>query len=109
MKVSGNIVLATAARFQEALEGAVAATEQAEDPASRVLVVDLSDTEFMDSVGVTTLMASTRGLRQRGGEVRLAIPPGERVKRILEVTGLVALFRVYPDVLSAAEDRPGGA
>ena len=104
LRVSGELDLHSAPRFQEALEGAVAAIEQAEGPASRVVVVDLSEAEFMDSAGIGTLMRSTQGFRDSGGEIRLVVLGGE-VLRLLEVTGLDEALRVYPDALSAAEDR----
>jgi anti-anti-sigma factor len=103
LSVSGDLILDTAPRFRVALEEAVDAAEQAEGPAS-VLVLDLSETEFMDTVGLATLMERTKGFRERGGEVRVVVPPGRRVRRTLEVTGVVDMFRVYSDVLSAAGD-----
>ncbi len=80
------------------------AAERAEGPASRVLVVDLSEAEFMDSAGIGTLMRSTQGFRDSGGEIRLVVLGGE-VLRLLEVTGLDEALQVYPDALSAVEDR----
>ena len=58
----------------------------------------------MDSAGIGRLMRSTQGFRDSGGEVRLVVLGGE-VLRLLEVTGLDEALRVYPDALSAAEDR----
>ncbi|HZC19046.1 MAG TPA: STAS domain-containing protein [Rubrobacteraceae bacterium] len=108
LRTSGDVILAVAPRFQAALKKAVEAVERTES-AKRVLVLDLSETEFMDSVGLGTLVASTDGFRKRGGEVRLVLPPGGMVRRIVEVTGVVELFRVYPEVASAIEDRLRGA
>jgi anti-anti-sigma factor len=108
LRVSGDIVLATAPRFRVALEKAVEAVERAEGP-THALVVDLSETEFMDTVGLATLMERTKGLREREGEVRVVIPQGRQVRRTLEVTGLVDMFRIYSDVLSAVFGRRDGA
>jgi anti-sigma B factor antagonist len=104
LRVSGELDLHSAPRFQDALERAVSAAEQAEGPAPKVLVVDLSAAKFMDSAGIGTLMGSTQGFRDSGGEVRLVVLGGE-VLRLLEVTGLGEALRVYPDALSAVEDR----
>ena len=104
LRVSGELDLYSAPRFQDALERAVAAAERVEGPASDVLVVDLSEAEFMDSAGIGTLMGSTQGFRDSGGEIRLVVLGGE-VLRLLEVTGLDEALRVYHDALSAIDDR----
>ncbi len=101
LRTSGDIVLATAPRFRAALEEAVDVVERTEG-SEHVLVVDLRETEFMDSSGVATLIGSTEGLRKRGGAARL-VSPSEPVRRMLEVTGLMRMFRVYPDVPSATD------
>jgi anti-sigma B factor antagonist len=108
LRVSRELDLHSAPLFQEALERAVTAAERAEGPASKVLVVDLSEAEFMDSAGISTLIRSTQRFQDSGGEIRLAVLGGE-VLRLLEVTGLDEALRVYPDALSAIEDRRGGA
>ena len=107
LRVSGELDLRSAPLFQEALERAVTAAERAEGPASKVLVVDLSEAEFMDSAGISTLIRSTQRFEDSGGEIRLVVLGGE-VLRLLEVTGLDEALRVYPDALSAIEDRRGG-
>ena len=67
LRVSGELDLHSAPRFQDALERAVSAAEQAEGPAPKVLVVDLSAAKFIDSAGIGTLMGSTQGFRDSGG------------------------------------------
>jgi anti-sigma B factor antagonist len=106
LRVSGEIDLHSVPRFQDTLEKAVAAAEQNESPSARVLVVDLSELAFMDSMGLGTLIGSTEEFREGGGEVRLVVLGGE-VMRVLEVTGMGEALRVYPDVLSAVENRRG--
>src|SRR5215213_10882082 len=85
LRVSGEIVLHSVPRFQDALEKAVAAAERDETPSAGVLVVDLSELGFMDSMGLGTLVGNTEEFREGGGEVRLVVLGGE-VMRILEVT-----------------------
>jgi anti-sigma B factor antagonist len=106
LRVSGEIDLHSVPRFQDALEKTVAAAEREEAPSARVLVVDLSELGFMDSMGLGTLIGSTEGFREGGGEVRLVVLGGE-VMRVLEVTGMGEALRVYPDVPSAVENRRG--
>jgi anti-anti-sigma factor len=103
LRTSGDVILATVSQFRAVLEKAVkAAVEQTDESAKHVLVVDLRETEFMDSVGLGSLIGITEGLRKRGGEARL-VSPSAPVRRMLEVTGLSDVFRVYPDVQSAIE------
>lgn len=106
LRVSGEIDLHSVPRFQDALEKTVAAAEQEVAPSARVLVVDLSELGFMDSMGLGTLIGSTEEFREGGGEVRLVVLGGE-VMRVLEVTGMGEALRVYPDVPSAVENRRG--
>jgi len=107
LRVSGEIDLHSVPRFQDALEKkAVAAVEREEAPSAGVLVVDLSELGFMDSMGLGTLIASTEEFREGGGEVRLVVLGGE-VMRVLEVTGMGEALRVYPDVPSAVGNRRG--
>ncbi len=61
LRVSGELDLHSAPRFQEALEGAVAAAERAEGPASKVLIADLSEAAFMDSVGISDAIDDALG------------------------------------------------
>ncbi len=105
LRVSGEIDFHSVPRFQDALEKAVAAAQRDEAPSSAgVLVVDLSELGFMDSMGLGTLIGSTEEFRESGGEVRLVVLGGE-VMRVLEVTGMGEALRVYPDVPSAVENR----
>jgi len=106
LRVSGELDLHCASRFQDALEKAVANAKRAGGSTS-ALVVDLSEAGFMDSMGFGTLMGSTQEFREGGGEVRLVVLGGE-VLRLLEVTGLDEALPVYPDALAAAEGRREG-
>ena len=108
LRVSDNIVLdTTEPQFRAALKKAVEEVERTEGT-RRVLVVDFSELNFLDSIGLGTLLQETEELRKRGGEVRLVIPPLARVRRLLDVTGVVDMFRVYSEVPSATDERRGG-
>ncbi|MCA3748269.1 MAG: STAS domain-containing protein [Rubrobacter sp.] len=103
VKVSGELELLTAHRFREALEEAVSS---ADGGGHRRLVVDLSGLEFMDSSGVSALLAGTRGFRGGGGQVRLVVR-NSPVRRTLRVTGMDRIFPIYPDVRSATDGDEG--
>jgi anti-sigma B factor antagonist len=107
LRVSRDVILASGEQFRAALKQAVDGVERTEGT-GRVLVVDLSELSYLDSTGLRILMQETADLRKRGGEVRLVIPPGGRVGRILGVTGVGEMFPIYSDVPRATEERRGG-
>lgn len=62
-------------------------------PGCRRLDLDLSQTRFVDSSGLGTLIALHKTLRSNGGELRVLYPtPG--VIQILELTRLHGLFEI---------------
>jgi anti-sigma B factor antagonist len=65
-----------------------------------ILVIDLSAVDFIDSVGLGTLVAILKRARSLGGEVTLVVTSA-RVLRPLELTGLDAAFAIH-DQLEAA-------
>jgi anti-sigma B factor antagonist len=85
---AGEIDLYTAPKLQTSL----AAIIDSAGPAARV-VVDMSGVEFCDSTGMNVLLSCLRQVRERGGELELAAPR-PAIKKILQVTGLDAVFTV---------------
>ena len=85
---TGEIDLYTAPRLHSEL----AAVIDKSAPASHV-VVDMSGVEFCDSTGMNVLLSCLRQARERGGELELAAPR-PAVRKILQVTGLDAVFTV---------------
>ena len=91
MTTAGEIDLYTAPKLQADLAGIIDAT-----PAARV-VIDMSGVEFCDSTGMNVLLSALRQVRERGGELELAAPR-PAVMKILQVTGLDAVFTISPAV-----------
>jgi anti-sigma B factor antagonist len=85
---AGEIDLYTAPRLHSELAAVIANSA----PETRI-VVDMSGVEFCDSTGMNVLLSCLRQARQRGGELELAAPR-PAVKKILQVTGLDAVFTV---------------
>ena len=77
--VVGELDCATAPRLSEAL------AEMAEP--GRVILVDLSDTEFMDCAGLAPLVAACEHQRALGGDLILDAPT-RAVSRVIECTHL---------------------
>lgn len=69
---------------------------------ARRLVVDLTDTAFLDSSGLGALIAGLKSARQAGGDLRIA-GAGEQVTMVLELTQLNTVLRPYPTVEAALD------
>jgi anti-sigma B factor antagonist len=60
---------------------------------TRDVVLDLTDTSFLDSSGLRALIGAQQLFGDHGGHVRLS-HPSEPVMRLLEITGLSAYFSI---------------
>jgi anti-sigma B factor antagonist len=60
---------------------------------ARRIVLDLSETAFLDSSGLRAILTSQRKVAEATGELRLR-RPSEPVTRLLEITGLTEHFPV---------------
>ncbi|MFN3651512.1 MAG: STAS domain-containing protein [Armatimonadota bacterium] len=66
-----------------------------------VLWVDLRKVSFIDSTGLGMLVGVLKEAREMNGDLRL-MNAGREVRRILQVTGLEALFEARPPEAMAA-------
>lgn len=65
-------------------------------PGVPVVIADLTATSFCDTSGVRALLQAHEQAGMRGTQLRLAIPPGGSVRRMLELTGIGRVLNVYP-------------
>ena len=65
-------------------------------------VIDLTDTPWTNSLGVGMLMTAYTTVKKQGGEVVLANAT-ERIRDLLRVTRLDAVFSVHDSLYSAME------
>jgi anti-sigma B factor antagonist len=68
----------------------------------RVIVVDMSGTEFCDSTGLNVLVRALGQAADVGSELRLVIG-GPGLRRVLTVTGVAGMFHVYETLGQALE------
>lgn len=64
------------------------------------VVVDLSEVEFLASIGIRLLMLNAKSIASRGGRMILLCPPTE-VRNVLEITGIPAIIPIYDGLESA--------
>ncbi len=68
----------------------------------RKLLLDLGEVTYIDSVGLSTLVASFTSARKQGGDVKLLhLPRG--VHQLLQITRLSTVFDIYDDVEKAQQ------
>jgi anti-sigma B factor antagonist len=78
------------------------------------VIVDLAGLESLGYGGLGVLVRMLKWTRGNGGDLSLAAPQ-QQVRRVLDVTGLIDVFSVYPSVEQAAigtrrpQPRPAAA
>jgi anti-sigma B factor antagonist len=90
-----EIDIANAGLLRQALISATASGQP-------VIVVDMSGTEFCDSTGLNVLVRALGQAEEAGVELRLVMG-GTGVQRVLTVTGVVGMFRIYETLGQALE------
>jgi anti-sigma B factor antagonist len=94
--VSGEVDLFTAPEFKQRVMAPIAAG------IDRV-VVDLTETTFIDSSSLGALIGAHRRLRQRGGRLVVACE-SEAILKTFRITGLDGVFTVVNSVQAALGD-----
>jgi anti-anti-sigma factor len=71
------------------------------------LIVDLSNTRYLDSAGIDMLFRLSQSLSQRRASLRIVIPAASDLVRLVEIVGLPSTIPVYADVNAALEAASG--
>jgi len=96
VKGVGRLNMVAAPKLREVVAEVVAAGS------SRV-VVNLAETDFMDSSGLGALIGCLKAARQAGGDLRIAgVQP--QVKMVLELTNMDRVLTAYPTAEAAFGD-----
>lgn len=72
------------------------------DAARSTVIADLCGVSFIDSTALGVLTALAKRLRERGGDLVVA-SSDPRLRRLLEVTGLLAVLRCESSLAEAVE------
>jgi anti-anti-sigma factor len=67
------------------------------------VVVDLSQVDYLASIGLRLLITSARALQQRGGKMVL-LNPSPGVARVLSLSGFETIIPVFTDLDAACAD-----
>jgi len=72
----------------------------------RKMVLDLAGVSYMDSTCLGEIVSGFVTVRKNGGLMRFASPT-PRVERLMEVAGLMAVFKTFPSEQDAVESLAG--
>jgi anti-sigma B factor antagonist len=95
LEVGGELDLYTAPRLSSQLGELIAR-------GATHLVVDLTETTFIDSTALHVLLDARKRVRAEGGELVL-VCPSPQVRRVFEVTGVDGLLRLCSSMEIAIE------
>jgi len=90
LKLVGPLTISTMFGFQNELRAVKI----------EVLIIDLSETPYMDSAGLGLIMNSHVSAQDRGGKLLLA-GVNDRVKALFEMTKVNAVLKSFPSVAEA--------
>lgn len=66
------------------------------------VLVDLSQVNYLSSIGIPMLISSAKAVANRGGRMAL-LNPQTSVKLVLDITGVANMLRIYKDLDTAKE------
>lgn len=93
LDVGGEVDLSTAPTLRRRIDALI-------HDGARRLVVDLERVGFLDSSGLSALVAAMKGMREVGGELALTCRQ-ESVLKLFAVTGLDRMFAIHGTVAEA--------
>ena len=99
-RVSGEVDVTNASFVREELTSAVSNE-------ARVLVIDLSETRYLDSAAIEVLFELSRRLARRRQELSLVVPPSSPLRRVLTVCEVATVAPMHDNVAGALGGYPG--
>lgn len=88
IEVHGDLDVYTAPRLKEFIADEIA-------QGNSHLAIDLGRVGFLDSTGLSVLVASLKRAKEENGEL-VILRPNEQIQRILSITDLVKILPVLP-------------
>jgi anti-sigma B factor antagonist len=93
--LSGELDLYAAPEFKKELLGAIA-------QGAKQVIVDFSETTFIDSTALGVLVGGLKRLRMNDGQLSL-VCSDRNITKVFAITGLDRVFRIYPNRVQAVE------
>ena len=90
VEVSGEVDLSSAPQLRQGLADLI------DEQGNLSIVIDLRDLDFIDSTGLNVLAQAQQHVHRSGGRIILAHVPA-MAQKVLEISGLVALFDIGDD------------
>src|SRR5437867_8415667 len=101
ISLSGEVDLYTAPEFKQELLDAIG-------KGAKEVVVDFSNTTFIDSTTLGVLVGGVKRLRTNDGQLSL-VCSDRNITKIFEITGLDRVFTIYPTRDAALEQIPSSS
>jgi anti-sigma B factor antagonist len=101
ISLAGEVDLYTAPEFKQQLLEVIS-------QGGKHVVVDFSDTTFIDSTTLGVLVGGVKRLRSNDGQLSL-VCSDRNITKIFEITGLDRVFTIYPTRSQAVEQIGGDA
>jgi anti-anti-sigma factor len=98
--LSGELDASTAGQLYEQL------AELTRDGVVHV-ALDLSGLEFLDSTGLSVVIAEHKRTNASGGEL-VILSPQSQVRRLFEITGLMGILQIHPEEEDGTFGDPAG-
>ena len=98
--LAGEVDLYTAPEFKQQLLDVIA-------KGASYVVVDFSETTFIDSTTLGVLVGGIKRLRTNDGQLAL-VCSDRNITKIFEITGLDRVFTIYSSRAEAVEQRSAG-
>jgi anti-sigma B factor antagonist len=100
IQLAGEVDLYTAPEFKQQLLDVIA-------KGAKYVVVDFSDTTFIDSTTLGVLVGGVKRLRTSDGQLAL-VCSDRNITKIFEITGLDRVFTIYATRAEALDQRAAG-
>lgn len=101
VSVAGELDMATAPQLQDEITDLL-------DRGCKQIVFDLDNLSFCDSTGLSVFIRTKNSCDEANGRVRLAAPQ-RAVLRVLQVSGLTEVLKIYPTTADALAPGPSPA
>ncbi|MDH7481160.1 MAG: STAS domain-containing protein [Armatimonadota bacterium] len=102
VRAAGEIDLYNVSRFEDGMQQAVAR-------GTKIVAVDLTGVSYLDSSGLSALIAAYKSLEERNAKLYVIVPPGHNAtRRVIEITRVDKFIHVrdsLDQMLSDAKEK----